>query len=332
MAPETCEERAPLTTTSKDNHISALQQGADSSECDPSSRMDVLQHEASLLMGLRTGESASKKKPRNSTIVGVALPVNNHHHAFPVLKETKTILNFSPQLKDPPDLAFASSTDTTDTYGTFATAESGDSKTLPKTCFPVPYPQNYPKRLTTANDHAKLNALHCFLRSELLEIFVVEKSNEDIKFRHAPSSSVGRVGLRCVHCAIQRNRSMEDCPEDEAPMSVFFPKAIHEIYRLVTSWQRCHLRKCRNLPPTVRRRWDELRKSDKSRGKTAYWIESAQAMGLRDCSSRAGGMRFEVSVVEAGNAAAGAGTKGASLVVKQEKRDFRSECVPTTVA
>ena len=212
----------------------------------------------------------------------------------------------SQKLKDPPDLSLTSSMDTAETNATATTADSTDSKTLPKTCFPAAYPKNYPKRLTTSSDQTKLNLLHCFIRSELLELFVVEKSNDDVKFRYAPSSSVGRVGLRCVHCALRRNRSFEECPDDEAPMSVFYPKAIKEIYRLVTSWQRCHLRKCRNLPPTVRHRWDELRLSDKSRGKTGYWTESALMIGLRDCPSRAGGMRFDVALVEAQQDAAAA--------------------------
>ena len=75
-------------------------------------------------------------------------------------------------------------------------------------------------------------------------------------------------------------------------MAVFYPKSIAEIYRLVTSWQRCHLRKCRNLPPSVRATWMSLRESDKSRGKTHYWITSAKELGLIDCQSRAGGIRF----------------------------------------
>jgi hypothetical protein len=126
------------------------------------------------------------------------------------------------------------------------------------------------------------------LRSELLEIFVVEKSQTKSP-THSPGSSVGRVGLRCVHCAMAR-KVRED--RDEAPMAVFYPKSIAEIYRLVTSWQRCHLRKCRSLPPSVRQQWQVLRESDKSRGKTHYWVTSAKQIGLVDCVSRAGGVRF----------------------------------------
>jgi hypothetical protein len=154
--------------------------------------------------------------------------------------------------------------------------------------FPCPIPAKYPTRLCLPYDGAKLNSLHCFLRSDLLEIFVVQKSPHKSP-THSPHSSIGRVGLRCVHCAMSR-QYRED--RDEAPMAVFYPKSVAEIYRLVTSWQRCHLRKCRNLPPAVRTKWLELRETDKSRGKTHYWVTSAKEIGLRDCQGRAGGIRF----------------------------------------
>lgn len=165
-------------------------------------------------------------------------------------------------------------------------------------------PKNFPTRLALPNDEAKLNSLHCFLRSELLEIFVVERSANKSP-THSPGSSVGRVGLRCVFCAMVRKRhaisttaehDTSGNPQhprcDEAPMAVFYPKSIAEIYRLVTSWQRCHLRKCRNLPPHIRNKWTMLRENDKSRGKTHYWITSAKEIDLVDCNSRAGGIRF----------------------------------------
>lgn len=167
-------------------------------------------------------------------------------------------------------------------------------KVYPKSCFPAKIPKNYPKRLALRDDNTKLNSLHCFVREELLEIFVVEPSEKKLKFRHAPSSSVGRVGLRCLHCHNSRQTN-NPSRDGEAPMAVFYPKSIAEIYRLVTSWQRCHLRKCSTLPPPVRKRWETLRATEKSRGKTAYWATSAHAIGLRDCPSRAGGVYFEVN-------------------------------------
>lgn len=154
-------------------------------------------------------------------------------------------------------------------------------------------PKNYPKRLALEDDDNKLNTLHCFIRSELLEIFVVDQTICSSPTSSAGSgSALGRVGLRCVHCAQERKR-LKVSERNEAPMAVFYPKCVSEIYRLITSWQRCHLRKCRNLPPAVREQWDELRKEDRSRGKTAYWVTSANQLGLVDnLESKGRGVRF----------------------------------------
>ena len=166
--------------------------------------------------------------------------------------------------------------------------------------FPARVPKNYPTRLALAGDNAKLNSLHCFIRTHLLEIFVVEQT-KNMSAANNPNSALGRVGLRCVHCALARKRAtVED--KNEAPMAVFYPKSVSEIYRLVTSWQRCHLRKCRSLPPDLRREWDLLRETDKTRGKTSYWITSAKQIGLVDCQSRAGGVRFNLPEQEGGPA------------------------------
>jgi hypothetical protein len=167
--------------------------------------------------------------------------------------------------------------------------------------------QLIPSRLAVRDDGAKLNSMHCFLRSELLELFVVENKspkngkstndcagdqNKDYKV----GSASGRVGLRCVHCAKARLRNGSS--DGEAPMAVFYPKSIAELYRLVTSWQRVHLRKCRNLPPTVREKYEKTRQ-DKSRGKTQWWVASAYQIGLVDCKSKAGGIRFAPTTPEA---------------------------------
>lgn len=155
-------------------------------------------------------------------------------------------------------------------------------------------PDVLPTRLALADDENKLNSMHCFLRSELLELFVVEskpsKKDEQQKVKdYVVGSSCGRVGLRCIHCSQARKLYGSD---GEAPMAVFYPKSISELYRLVTSWQRVHLRKCRNLPPSVHETYSQLKNNDKSRGKTQYWVTSARELGLVDCSSKAGGIRF----------------------------------------
>jgi hypothetical protein len=166
-------------------------------------------------------------------------------------------------------------------------------------------PISLPSRLSVPEDESKLNSMHCFLRSDLLELFVVERSKSPKSATEDPSyderlskqgfkvgSASGRVGLRCVHCAKARARNASS--EGEAPMAVFYPKSISELYRLVTSWQRVHLRKCRNLPPSVRETYDKTRQ-DRSRGKTQWWVTSAEQIGLVDCTSKAGGIRFAVA-------------------------------------
>lgn len=160
----------------------------------------------------------------------------------------------------------------------------------------LPIPKNYPRRLALKDDDAQLNPLHCFIRRNLLEVFIVEpKKNAAASASNVPptpnSSSAGRVGLRCVHCAVARVKT-DPNGTNEAPTAVFYPRSIGEIYRLVTSWQRCHLRKCRNLPPSVRAEWTTLRDAEKIRGRTSYWVDSAKQIGLVDCMSKAGGIRF----------------------------------------
>jgi len=156
-------------------------------------------------------------------------------------------------------------------------------------------PPEYPKRLRTADDEEKLNALHCYMRSELLEIVVIESADE--KERHhreaknIPSSSdpqmIGRVGLRCVFCGMSA-----DGGRAGPSMSIFYPRTVSEIYRLVTSWKRCHLSKCRNLPPAVRQTLNGY-KDCRARGKTVYWIDSAHLIGLVDIPTKIGGIRFQ---------------------------------------
>eukprot|EP00980_Cylindrotheca_fusiformis_P006653 scaffold1390_cov138-Cylindrotheca_fusiformis.AAC.56 len=214
----------------------------------------------------------------------------------PGAQGTSTAASVSPPNDVPTNIEESHSCDrsdvTHDSSPDLPSNESNDSADTVASDFPAPFPENYPRRLALDYDDAKLNSLHCYLRSDLLEIFVVEKSQTKSP-THSPGSSVGRVGLRCVHCAIARKQKDD---RDEAPMAVFYPKSIAEIYRLVTSWQRCHLRKCRNLPPSVRKQWQALRDTDKSRGKTHYWVTSAKQIGLMDCASRAGGIRFAPSM------------------------------------
>lgn len=251
---------------------------ADESEAKPAAKKeDATVDAASILLQLgATVQNAGDAENENPHIGPNLLPLK---HPVPQSVQGSISMDEASEVTHP-DLASDPSLDSVDhSHRIQPSAIDSD--------FPCKIPTKYPTRLCLPYDGAKLNSLHCFLRSDLLEIFVVQKSPYKSP-THSPHSSIGRVGLRCVHCAL--NHRNQD--RDEAPMAVFYPKSVAEIYRLVTSWQRCHLRKCRNLPPAVRTKWMELRETDKSRGKTHYWVTSAKEIGLRDCQSRAGGIRF----------------------------------------
>lgn len=203
--------------------------------------------DASLLLGLRSNSASKSPVPRSIPHHDIALDT-----ADEIIKATVSELGTSPSSSSP-------------------------INTIPK---------DYPKRLAMPSDKLHLNSLHCFIRSELLELFVIEPGKDSTS-----NTMTGRIGLQCVHCAAARSNDPKR--ENEATMAVFYPRSCNEIYRLVTNWTRCHLRKCKNLPPTVRKEWDLLRAVDKSRGKTQYWADSAKQLGLMDCTqTRAGGVRF----------------------------------------
>ena len=154
-------------------------------------------------------------------------------------------------------------------------------------------PTDYPKRLTMPEDKERLNQLHCFMRSDLLELVVIQPSEgtkETDSFAKIPTSTdprqIGRVGLRCVHCSMS-----PDGGRTGPSMSIFYPKSIGEIYRLVTSWKRCHLNKCKNIPKSVREELGRLNEV-KARGKTSYWTESAAQLGLINMPTKIGGICF----------------------------------------
>ena len=234
---------------------------------------------------------ANKKalgKPKTEALVPPKKPCTSIHDASLLLGLRTTSSSNSP-VTVPPSVTDISRSEDNEMDEVSGTVSFAESLVDDITNF-VPYiPPNYPKRLALPQDRSLLNSLHCYIRANLLEIFVIETTK--LKTPNlSPSTSVGRVGFRCVHCAEARKRT--GISQNEAPMAVFYPKSVSEIYRMVTSWQRCHLRKCRNMPPSVRTEWEEIRETDKSRGKTAFWVISAKEIGLVDCPSRAGGVRF----------------------------------------
>lgn len=159
-------------------------------------------------------------------------------------------------------------------------------------------------RLAFPEDAHELNSLHCFVRAELLEVFALPGAVEEAvgadqaqsrsssrRSRTTTSSgrsyASGRVGLRCVYCAHLPRRARTG-----STMSSFYPKSLSDVYRSVCTWQRIHFKTCRHIPPQVREGYWQLKESDRTRGKTRYWVTSAQRLGLVDVDSERGGICF----------------------------------------
>ena len=191
--------------------------------------------------------------------------------------------------------------DYADTTANEPAAEEEEGKYLDEDMYEASLPNKsalrHPDRLAIDEDVDEVNQLHQYVRSDLLEIFVVpeiEDESDDDSYdpkqsyeritrgnsytgslsttvnRHYP----GRVGFRCVHCANVRPVSAH------ATKSSFYPLRLHNIYREVCAWQRIHFKNCPFVPKEVRGRYDWLKSSDTSRGKVRYWEISAQKIGL----------------------------------------------------
>jgi hypothetical protein len=132
----------------------------------------------------------------------------------------------------------------------------------------------YPRRLAISMDYEVLNSRHCLVRKSLLEFF----SQEDGSFEagseeKSEASSSGRIGLRCAYCSHIPKRF-------RSKMSSFYPLTIEALYRQVCAWQRIHFGACEHVPIEVRDEYNNLKESDKTRGKTPYWASSARDIGL----------------------------------------------------
>ena len=151
-------------------------------------------------------------------------------------------------------------------------------------------------RLAAPNDPDELNSLHCFVRSELLEVFVVEDSRgalaESTCFPCKKSPrKLQRVGIRCIHCGAKPKRERAG-----TSMSAFYPKSIQDIYRGVCTWQRIHSKACKHIPKNLKDRYKVLKEGDRSRGKKAHWVKSALEMGLRNVNENRNGVIWIGSV------------------------------------
>jgi hypothetical protein len=150
-------------------------------------------------------------------------------------------------------------------------------------------------RLSHPKDDSNLNALHCFVRSTLLEVYVIQckraksTSGENDNKKASDEEPQNVVGIRCTQCGFLPR---EDRGKGQT-MSSFFPKSVGEIYRGVCTWQRIHFPVCEHMPEDYRTEYKIRKERDLTRGRKYHWIKSALDMGLRNIDSKRNGMTYE---------------------------------------
>ena len=155
-------------------------------------------------------------------------------------------------------------------------------------------------RLSHPDDEQHLNALHCFVRAKLLEVYVIQNKKEGSAAgdgqqkdgsnkNPADKESQNIVGIRCAWCGLlprnQRGKGQS--------MSTFFPKSIGEIYRGVCTWQRIHFPVCEHMPKEFRTEYKIRKEADLTRGRKSHWIKSAFDLGLRNVDSNRNGLTYK---------------------------------------
>jgi hypothetical protein len=143
--------------------------------------------------------------------------------------------------------------------------------------------RDFPKKLALKQDEKMVNLLHCYVRSNLLEIVICNRSDPSKKLYP------GRVGFQCVYC--------KKAGDDTSRTSVVYPRSLALLYRAVCGWQRTHVTgdkanaPCENIPKDVMNHYQYCKDIDKTRGRVAYWEQSARLIGLKDTNGN--GVRCE---------------------------------------
>lgn len=173
----------------------------------------------------------------------------------------------------------------------------------------------YPKTLATDSDGDNLAPKHCFGRKWLYEVICEptgtaktadESSKENVGpakkkrrrvFTAAPKNSNSVVGggtankvtsttigkdaidhricIRCRHC-----KDNKDCLRPSSLSDTHF-------YNLLVFWANNHYERCEAVPAAIQAKYDEA-KAIKVRGRKAYWISEAHAIGLRNIVDKDG--------------------------------------------
>ena len=131
--------------------------------------------------------------------------------------------------------------------------------------------------LASPEDHNALSPSFCLLR-EQIEIFPAVAEDVEARRRRGGQKdpiSVGRVGLRCIHCRhiphAQRTRG-----------AIMYPNKMALIYQATRNFQRYHLKTCPHIPPGVLSDFGSMKRKHAANNSEKYWITSAEAKGLVD--------------------------------------------------
>lgn len=137
-----------------------------------------------------------------------------------------------------------------------------------------PYTERPVFSLGISEDPNWLSEFHCFVRSELVEVF--RASHDDVTSRNN-SISYQQVGIRCRFCAHLP-------PSSRSGRSSAYPSSIRQIYQSFTMMLRDHFSHCESIPVSVVTEFNHL-KDKPAQGATdskRYWIYSAKKVGMID--------------------------------------------------
>ena len=134
------------------------------------------------------------------------------------------------------------------------------------------------------SDATYLSPLVCLMRSQL-EVFSATQTDVEARAsfgnKIVQPISVGRVGIRCVHC---RDRPAAE----QAKGAVSYPASIRMLNQATRNWQRFHWTACQFIPPSAREEFERLqagKKAKSSHKSQEYWIRRSGEMGLVDTAA-----------------------------------------------
>jgi hypothetical protein len=128
--------------------------------------------------------------------------------------------------------------------------------------------------LGISEDPNWLSEFHCFVRSDLVEVF--RASHDDVTSRNN-SISYQQVGIRCRFCAHLP-------PNSRSGRSSAFPSSLRQIYQSFTMMLRDHFSHCEAIPSSALSKFNNL-KDKPAQGATdskRYWVYSAKRIGMID--------------------------------------------------